>query len=228
MKKTLSLLSLMLLSLMSFAVDNGICVFTNLNAPTGSQYLSLNISASTEFGMNKMVVEDAEIIVFADQETKRICVENWDTNNDGELSIAEAEAVTSLGNVFKNSRITSFNELKYFKGLAAIGLEAFMNSTVIKLKIPDNVTTIKRNAFRDCKSLLTLHIPTKVIEIEQNALSGCTLMTSITVDENNPAFCDIDGVLFTKDRKTLRQFPAARGYEPQEQSDSDQSETCFV
>ena len=36
-------------------------------------------------------------IEFADAEVKRICVENWDTNGDGELSYKEAAAVTDLG-----------------------------------------------------------------------------------------------------------------------------------
>ena len=39
------------------------------------------------------------IIIFADAEVKRICVENWDTNADGELSYGEAAAVTDLGKV---------------------------------------------------------------------------------------------------------------------------------
>ncbi len=38
-------------------------------------------------------------IVFADSAVKSICVANWDTNGDGELSYAEAAAVTDLGNV---------------------------------------------------------------------------------------------------------------------------------
>ena len=35
-------------------------------------------------------------IHFADATVKAICVENWDTNGDGELSVAEAAAVTTL------------------------------------------------------------------------------------------------------------------------------------
>ena len=42
-------------------------------------------------------------ISFADANVKAICVRSttgWDTNGDGELSYAEAAAVTSLGTVF--------------------------------------------------------------------------------------------------------------------------------
>jgi hypothetical protein len=58
------------------------------------------------------------VITFADANVKAICVANWDTNGDGELSEEEAAAVTSLGVVFKgNTEITSFDELQYFTGL---------------------------------------------------------------------------------------------------------------
>ena len=43
----------------------------------------------------------SENITFADANVKALCVTNWDTNKDGELSYEEAAAVTSLGKVFK-------------------------------------------------------------------------------------------------------------------------------
>ena len=44
-------------------------------------------------------------ITFADDNVKAICVANWDTNGDGELSYAEAAEVTDLGQVFRNNSI---------------------------------------------------------------------------------------------------------------------------
>ena len=51
-------------------------------------------------------------IVFTDSNVKAICVSattNWDTNHDGELSEAEAAAVTDLGEVLHGS---DFNQLR--------------------------------------------------------------------------------------------------------------------
>ena len=46
-------------------------------------------------------------ITFADSNVKAICVQNWDTDDDGELSEAEASAVNTLGQVFTyNTDIT--------------------------------------------------------------------------------------------------------------------------
>lgn len=54
---------------------------------------------------------------------KAICVEHWDTDRDGELSKAEAAAVTTLidsetnQSVFYNKNITSFDEVKTPPGI---------------------------------------------------------------------------------------------------------------
>jgi len=67
-------------------------------------------------------------IVFADAKVKAICVANWDTNYDGELSVKEAAAVTAIGTLFKdNDAISSFDELKYFTGIKELGDMAFSN-----------------------------------------------------------------------------------------------------
>ena len=68
------------------------------------------------------------IIQFEDEAVKAICVSNWDTNGDGELSYDEATAVTELGGKFgKNTDIVRFTELEYFTGLKAIGEDAFQD-----------------------------------------------------------------------------------------------------
>ena len=53
-------------------------------------------------------------IRFEDPEVKRICIENWDKDGDGELSLEEAAAVSSIGTMHIPSG-KKFNELQYFK-----------------------------------------------------------------------------------------------------------------
>ena len=91
-------------------------------------------------------------ISFADAKVKAICVANWDTDGDGELNVDEAAAVTSLDGVFtSNKTITSFNELQYFTGLAAIDDNDFFGcSALTSITIPNNVTSIGRWVFQDC------------------------------------------------------------------------------
>ena len=94
----------------------------------------------------------AQNITFADANVKALCVANWDTNGDGNLSEAEAAAVTSLGTVFKsNTQITSFDEFQYFTGLTNIPMDAFYSCTgLTSIIIPDNVSTIGLYAFYNC------------------------------------------------------------------------------
>ena len=159
----------------------------------------------------KNIVEISPFIEFADAKVKEFCVANWDTDEDGELSEDEAAAVTSLGTVFRKSQISSFDELQYFTGLTGIGKNAFNASTVSSVTLPENITALEENAFLDCKSLVSITLPAKVQTIGLNALSGCTAMVDITVDGQNESLCSVDGVLFSKDRTVLIQYPAALG-----------------
>ncbi len=149
-------------------------------------------------------------IVFADDRVKTICVDNWDTNGDGVFTKEEAAKVASLGTVFEKSQISSFDELRFFTNLRSIGKNAFYKSTVQSITLPEGITELEEYAFLNCSSLTSINIPARVREVKQNALSRCTSMTTITVDEDNGAFCSISGVLFSKDKTTLIQFPAAK------------------
>ena len=114
-------------------------------------------------------------ITFADNAVKTICVANWDTNGDGELSMAEAAAVTELGDVFKgNEEITSFDELQYFTGLTSIEKDAFAGCTnLTSVTIPNSVTSIGNGAFFDCSGLTSVEIPNSVTSIGRWAFSSC-------------------------------------------------------
>lgn len=97
------------------------------------------------------------IIQFADENVKKLCVGMWDTNGDLELSYDEAATVTSLGTTFTgNSEIQIFNELKHFTGLTVLD-DAFSGcSNLWKVTIPVNVESMTFNNFKGCVSLKTI------------------------------------------------------------------------
>ncbi|MBO7476350.1 MAG: leucine-rich repeat domain-containing protein [Salinivirgaceae bacterium] len=129
------------------------------------------------------IKEDCQI-TFADARAKEICIANWDTNKDGELSYSEAAAVTDLGEVFTaETDIVSFNELQYFTGITSLDEDAFRYCpNLISVTIPNSVTTIV-SAFNGCSKLESINIPNSVTDI-RNAFYGCTSLTSISIPDS--------------------------------------------
>ena len=175
-------------------------------------------------------------IDFADAEVKRLCVENWDTDGDEELSYKEAAAVTDLGEVFRENKvITTFNELEYFTGLTEIGKYAFYYCTELQsVVLPNTVEKIGYHAFDRC-SITHIDLPESLLEIHSTAFSSlvtvnipknvrfictsdihldssatpfyCCPLVEITVDADNQHYCAVDGVLFDKSMTELICYP---------------------
>ena len=122
-------------------------------------------------------------IVFADSEVKRICIENWDTDGNGELSQGEAAAVTDLGDVFYyNETIKSFDELQYFTSLKTIGKASFyLCEKLTSITLPNSVTNIEDDAFEYCYSMTNITIPNSVKDIGNYAFYYCEKLTNITI-----------------------------------------------
>ena len=80
-----------------------------------------------------------------------------------------------------------------------------------------SVTSIDREAFRDNTTLTKVTFPRTVKNMDfdkENGFTGnpffnCTALESIAVDEENPALCAIDGVLFNKEKTRLHAYPIA-------------------
>lgn len=87
-----------------------------------------------------------------------------------------------------------------------IGSQAFNNAGFIhSLTIPDSVERLCFGALQ-ATSAVSLTIPASVTQIEGAALKT-RLLEKIELAEDNPGYTLIDGVLFTKDGKTLCCYP---------------------
>ena len=167
------------------------------------EYVYFNLADGTMITLPK---HDKENIQFEDLQVKAICCKNWDTNNDGELSYAEAAAVTDIGTKFKGSSIIAFNELKYFTGImeihneafsgctslwkiamtnniTTIGEKAFYNSAIRTISLPNSILTIKSNAFAK-SAIEKIIIPNSVTSIGSYAFSDCSKLVAINLSDN--------------------------------------------
>ena len=79
-----------------------------------------------------------------------------------------------------------------------------------KIVIPDAVTSIGEGAFDGCKKLTSVVIPDSVTSIGASAFSNCVMLETIETSSTNANFQTIDGVLFTKDGKTLLAVPGGK------------------
>ena len=79
-------------------------------------------------------------ITFADAAFKACCVENFDTNSDGEISPEEAQAVTAIDCSGKN--ITSLVGIEYFTNLDTLNCSDNTSLTTIDVSSHTSLTTL--------------------------------------------------------------------------------------
>ena len=80
-------------------------------------------------------------------------------------------------------------------------------SSLTSITIPENVTKIGNSVFAYCSSIPTFSIHANLTSIGTTAFRYCASLQSIEVDENNPNYASIDGVLYNKDITTLIRCP---------------------
>lgn len=82
-------------------------------------------------------------------------------------------------------------------------------SELISVTIPNTITKIDDLAFGNCENLSNIFIPASVTYIGNRVFSGCSLQ-KINIDPSNPAYCEIDGVLFNKSKSSIISYPGGR------------------
>lgn len=89
-------------------------------------------------------------------------------------------------------------------------------STVTEIVIPDEhegvpVTGIADFSAANLEYVTEISIGKNVREISDWAFSNSKRIAKFEVDDNNPYICDVDGVIYTEDMKTLLFYPPQRG-----------------
>ena len=71
------------------------------------------------------------------------------------------------------------------------------------------VTKICEDAFSFCGKVTAVNIPASVTELGTSLFTYCHALEQANVDADNPNYCSVGGVIFTKDKKQLVAFPPA-------------------
>ncbi len=125
-----------------------------------------------------------------------------------------SETVTSIGN-FSFMGCKKLQNFTLPESLTSLGQQAFDGcKTITKVVIPDNVTFLDAGIFGYCTSLVDVYIGGNKdvgCYISSNCIfRSCTALEEIKVSEDNIGLTAVDGVLFTKDKNTLVQYPAGK------------------
>lgn len=130
----------------------------------------------------------------------------------------------------------SCHELKtltFNEGLEELKDQALSYSGIVEIKTPNSLRKVGSNTFLGCdyltkvtfnegleelgdyafnitKLLSYVNIPSTLTKIGKSAFTACLLLEEFDVSSENTAYKAVDGVLFTKDGKTLVAYPNAK------------------
>lgn len=185
--------------------------FTPVTA--GSYYLWVSSDAEGKDIIAAATFKISELhgnIEFADPQVKKLCVMNWDSNGDGELSYAEAADVKELNGVLQKGFIKSFDEFQYFTGITTItGSDFWFDKSLESIILPNSIEIIEADAFKYCK-FESITIPENVKLIGANPFVFCSYLTEINVSPNNKYYTSEDGILFNIDKTKIIAFPCGK------------------
>ena len=145
-----------------------------------------------------------ENISFVDDTFKSYCVSHYDKNGDGEVSFAEAAAVTSFESftAAEKSALKEVYELPYFfKGERIPDFEGC--SALKHILLPGTLQAIQANAFKGCTALEEITIPSNVTTIGEGVFEGCT-----SLERFNGVLASADHRYLVKDNHVLAFAPA--------------------
>ncbi|MBQ2252364.1 MAG: leucine-rich repeat domain-containing protein, partial [Clostridia bacterium] len=87
-------------------------------------------------------------------------------------------------------------------------------TSLAEVTIPDSVKELDRFAFGSCTSLVRVNIGQglEIFDVygDFSAFTGCSALEEIHVSVENKTFASEDGVLFSKDKKTLIDYPEGK------------------
>ena len=171
----------------------------------GSEYIELDLDHSVRYES----VSTGQGTLYAEVSEDEAVISGYE-GEDEEITVPSEIAgkkVTEIGDeAFFGS---SCKKITLPDTVRTIGLSAFRHSSIEEIGIPDGLEVIKRAAFSET-SISAVSIPESVTTIGSIPFSECGNLTEITMNGDNPAYKTVDGVLYTKDGKTLIQYPGAR------------------
>ena len=105
----------------------------------------------------------------------------------------------------------SLEQIVFPSSLQVIKEGAFMwCKQLTEVELPKRILVLEYYIFSFCENLTDIHIPTSVASVSVSIAIGCPKLNSITVDDSNPYFMSLDGVLYNKEVSYLLAYPSGK------------------
>ena len=161
-----------------------------------------------EIDVNAFSSSKIENVYFEENSTLQ-SIGDWSFANSNIKRIDLPNSVISIGEyAFRDSRLKILNILED-SNLVNIDSFAFALTNISYIYLPSKLTTIGSFAF-ELTNLSEVIIPASIINYEPSAFASCYYLENIFVEEENDYFLDIDGVVYTKNLKTIHEYPAGK------------------
>jgi hypothetical protein len=151
-------------------------------------------------------------IRFEDPEVKRICVENWDKDGDGELSMEEAAAVSSIGTIFSdNMKIRDFSSFRYFTKVSINENGSFDGCKNLEKIVMPKDSMLQHTMFSNCVRLKEIVFPVnmKPSPVLYRTFSDCIALKVLDFPETytgvieSSTFTNVTAILIFRSKKVV-------------------------
>ncbi len=204
-----------------YGLKKAIFIIVIVVAVSLSMYFSLSILTTDTFTFAEISDGNYQFTKFSNPGYIEELTINWvldiehpsDSGKTNEINITVTDAPEELPAIPVKTKEELIDYYKYIlkqEQLAAIENAKKFPYYEITENTSKPVTSIKEYALNGDGYIKTIYIGENVLEIDGKAFYSCWALQRIIVDENNPNYCDIDGVLYTKDKKTVICYPCDR------------------
>lgn len=130
----------------------------------------------------------------------------------GKFASADGRLII-CNNTIVSSAMAGLESYTVPEGPTTIGTIAFSEASMTKIVLPQSLTAIGHNVFRDCKELTEVRIPAGIRSIGYGAFNGCEVLEKVYCAATTPPILE-DDVTFSKNS------PARVIYVPAESVDA--------
>lgn len=133
-----------------------------------------------------LIVDGIACVRITDPEVKRLLVDTYDKNGDGEISESEADLVVDIVSTFsKNTTIKDLSCLKSFKNARFRYNGGFNGCTSLEVaELSDAEGWSTYQLFLNCTSLRYVRLPSNLTSLSSQCFIGCTNLKSINLPES--------------------------------------------